>query len=213
MNNLITKTHTETIKTNATTKVFTGFVCKDDFKSKGLFDTFDPSFTTISTKWKNWITMLDPKTCIRCLPNHGKIYNYIPSETDEIPPLHNNCRCTLEELKAICAGMATKDGSNGADYLIKNFAKSPEYYVTKSYIAASGWKWGKSPSKYAPGKMIGGDVYLNRNAHLPSAIGRIWYECDINYYSGRRNGHRVLYSNDDLIFVTYNHYTTFYEII
>lgn len=57
MNNLITKTHTETIKT----KVFTGFVCKDDFKSKGLFDTFDPSFTTISTKWKNWITMLDPK--------------------------------------------------------------------------------------------------------------------------------------------------------
>ena len=41
---------------------------------------------------------------------------------------------------------------------------------------------------------------------------RYWYEADINYYEGRRNGHRVLFSNDGLIFVTYDHYLTFYEI-
>lgn len=45
-----------------------------------------------------------------------------------------------------------------------------------------------------------------------SAPGRIWYEADINYYEGRRNKHRILFPNDGLIFVTYDHYLTFYEI-
>ena len=61
--------------------------------------------------------------------------------------------------------------------------------------------------------MIGGNVYYNSNVHLPDAPGRIWYEADINYYEGRRNRHRVLWSNDGLIFVTYDHYETFYEIV
>ena len=60
--------------------------------------------------------------------------------------------------------------------------------------------------------MLGGDVFANSAAKLPSAPGRIWYEADINYYDGRRNRHRVLWSNDGLIFVTYDHYSTFYEI-
>lgn len=33
---------------------------------------------------------------------------------------------------------------------------------------------------------------------------------DIN---GKRNGHRLLWSNDGLMFVTYDHYVTFYENI
>jgi hypothetical protein len=41
---------------------------------------------------------------------------------------------------------------------------------------------------------------------------RIWYEADINYTSGYRGTERILYSNDGLIFVTYDHYQTFYEI-
>ena len=32
------------------------------------------------------------------------------------------------------------------------------------------------------------------------------------YDEGRRNGHRILYSNDGLIFVTYDHYLTFYKV-
>ena len=211
--NRITKTHIEKFESKPTRKAVTGFVCKDDLSDKGLLDTYDPPFTTTSTKWKNWITMLDPKTCIACLLKHGEIYDYILGETDEVPPLHDRCRCRLEELKAILAGMATKNGADGADYWLKNFAVLPEYYITKTDIAISGWRWGKSPVNFAPGKMIGGDIYFNRNGHLPSAPGRIWYECDINYYSGKRNGHRILYSNDGLIFVTYNHYRTFYEII
>lgn len=61
--------------------------------------------------------------------------------------------------------------------------------------------------------MLSGGIYQNDDGHLPDVPGRIWFEADLNYYEGRRNGHRILFSNDGLIFVTYNHYRTFYEII
>ncbi len=64
----------------------------------------------------------------------------------------------------------------------------------------------------AYGKMIYGGVYSNKNGKLPSKMGRIWYEADINYIKGYRNSERVLFSNDGLIFVTYNHYQAFIEI-
>lgn len=64
----------------------------------------------------------------------------------------------------------------------------------------------------APDKIIGGDIYRNRNGHLPDVPGRIWYEADINYDSGYRNFHRLIYSNDGLIFATYDHYLTFIQI-
>ena len=58
-----------------------------------------------------------------------------------------------------------------------------------------------------------GGEYYNDNGHLPSKEGRIWYEADINYRFGYRNNQRVVYSNDGLIFVTYDHYKTFFEIV
>lgn len=61
--------------------------------------------------------------------------------------------------------------------------------------------------------MYGGDIYYNDDRKLPDKPGRIWHEADINYSIGRRNSHRILWSNDGLIFVTYNHYLTFFEII
>ena len=59
---------------------------------------------------------------------------------------------------------------------------------------------------------IGMDSYDNRNGHLPFAPMRKWLEADINYISGRRGLERIVYSNDGLIFVTYDHYETFIEI-
>ena len=38
-------------------------------------------------------------------------------------------------------------------------------------------------------------------------------EADINYKRGKRNSERIVFSNDGLVFVTYDHYETFYEII
>ncbi|MCL2513989.1 MAG: hypothetical protein FWF08_08810 [Oscillospiraceae bacterium] len=113
---------------------------------------------------------------------------------------------------AICAGGAANEGEAGADYWILNYGKLPDYYISKDELLDLGWQEGDRPSKFAPGRMYGGKVYENSNGHLPSAPGRIWYEADINYYNGVRNRHRLLYSNDGLVFVTYDHYFTFYEI-
>lgn len=132
---------------------------------------------------------------------------------DPCPPLHPNCRCRIEPMQAIYAGEATKDGQNGADYWIKHHGTLPPNYISKEDLEKLGWRRGKRPAKYIRGKMVTLGEYADLNEHLPQAPGRIWYEADINYYEGWRNRHRIVWSNDGLIFVTYNHYESFYQII
>ena len=191
-----------------------GYVVSTDMfhiLAKGRLDSYSPP-TQESRNYKNWIATLDLKTCLECRSRHGQIYP-MDEMPDIEPPIHPNCRCHIEPMKAVEAGYATKDGQYGADYWIKYVASLPKYYITKDELIALGWEWGKSPAKFAPGKMLTRGIYQNRNAHLPQKPGRVWYEADINYYSGRRNGHRLLWSNDGLLFVTYDHYETFLEII
>ena len=88
---------------------------------------------------------------------------------------------------------------------------SPYFHQPK--LQALGWQRGQPVSSFAKGKMLTKGTYRNLNGHLPQIPGRIWYEADINYRSGKRNSQRILWSNDGLIFVTYDHYATFYEII
>lgn len=182
-----------------------------DFIKKGLLDTFAP-ITTQSKNYKNWRAILDMKTCIGCRSKHGQVYN-IDEFVEPAPPLHLNCRCAIIPMESVKAGNATKNGDDGADYWIKHFGELPEYYVSEEFAINSGWRKGKSPQNFIPGKMITGGIYHNSDRHLPDAPNRIWYEADINYYEGRRNRHRILWSNDGLIFVTYDHYETFCEII
>lgn len=177
----------------------------------GLLDTFDP-VTIPSVNYKNWRAILDIKTCIECRSKHGQIFQINEAVVPE-PPLHYNCRCEIITLRSIKAGDATKNKEDGADYWLKYFGELPEYYVAKNEAKTIGWRQGKLPANYIPGKMIMGGMYHNKNGHLPVAPGRIWYEADINYYDGKRNSHRILWSNDGLIFVTYDHYLIFYEII
>ena len=182
----------------------------NSLSKKGLLDIYVPE-THKSVLWKYWRAILDPKLCLDCLNHHGKVYamDEIP---DIEPPLHENCRCAILPMDAITPGGATKDGENGADYWLVHDDELPDYYISKSELEKLGWKRGRSPKKWAPGKMVFGGIYQNKNNHLPSIPGRIWYEADINYYDGLRNGHRILFSNDGLIFVTYDHYLSFYEI-
>ena len=56
-------------------------------------------------------------------------------------------------------------------------------------------------------------IFYNDKKKLPDANGRIWYEADFDYYGGYRNDCRILYSSDGLIFVTTDHYKTFYELM
>ena len=178
---------------------------------RGRNDTYGPP-VTVSRNWKHWKSAGDERMCKACGDMHGKIW---PMEElpDTLPPLHPNCRCVIRAMDAVAAGSATKDGENGADQWLKNYGRLPDYYIAYEEISELGWKKGKSPVKYAPGRMITMGEYQNKNGHLPDAPGREWQEADINYNSGRRNGHRVVWSNDGLIFVTYDHYQTFLEIV
>lgn len=144
--------------------------------------------------------------------NHGKIW-LIEDIPHPQPPIHPKCRCLIETMKAITAGTATLNGTDGADWKLMYERILPDYYIEWGAILKLGWKLGKWPSNFAPGKMITRGIYQNRNEHLLQSPGRIWYEADINYKTGKRNTQRVLWSNDGLIFVTYDHYETFYEII
>ena len=129
------------------------------------------------------------------------------------PPIHPNCRCRIEPMQAIKAGTATFDYMNGADWELKQSGNLPNNYISQSNLKSLGWKRGKPVSSFAKGKILTKGIYRNSNGHLPQTSGRIWYEADINYKSGKRNSQRILWSNDGLIFVTYDHYVTFYEIV
>ena len=164
-----------------------------------------------SQKYNNWISVEDNRRCKDCEENHGKIY-LIEEEPDPDPPIHDNCRCSIELMNAIVAGTATIHGKDGADWMLFYYCLLPQYYITKEEAESFGWRRGKCLSDYCPGKTITRGIYKNKDEHLPSVPNRVWYEADINYVGGRRNEQRILWSNDGLIFVTYDHYETFYEI-
>ena len=165
-----------------------------------------------SKNYKYWKSIDDEKRCLDCERNHGKIW-LIKEKPEPEPPIHPWGRCKISKLQTITAGTATVDGVVGADWAIFYNKQLPTNYISKSNAEKKGWKPGKWPSNFVPGEIIGGEIYKNKDKHLPDAVGRIWYEADINYKTGQRNSQRILWSNDGLVFVTYDHYLTFYEIV
>ncbi|MBR4283798.1 MAG: ribonuclease [Anaerotignum sp.] len=120
----------------------------------------------------------------------------------------------IEPMEAIRAGDGTKDGAGGADVWLKVVGKLPPNYISYSDAKKLGWNRKKGNlNQVAPGRMLTRGRCWNDDGHLPESPGRIWYEADINYKWGYRGNDRILYSNDGLIFVTYNHYKTFIEIV
>lgn len=86
----------------------------------------------------------------------------------------------------------------------------PPNYITKSEAQELGWVASKGNLwKVAPGMSIGGDRFGNREGLLPSAKGRKYFECDIDFDGKYRNGKRIVYSNDGLIYYTEDHYESF----
>ena len=163
-----------------------------------------------SANWKNWMSELSPTTCEDCVKLHGKIY---PMKMFVPLPLHINGKCKVVPMRTKVAGTATNMGQNGVDVYLLEHGKLPGYYLTKKDAELNGWRAPKGNlGTVLPGRTIGGDVFYNDKNKLPDAVGRVWYEADFNYVSGWRNDYRVLYSNDGLIFITYDHYKTFYEL-
>ena len=124
------------------------------------------------------------------------------------------CNCEVEPMKSMQIGTATIDGQKGADSWVYWYKKLPDNYVTKEVAKKNGWiNIIGNLRKVMPGATIGGNRYYDYSKKLPESPGRMWYEADINYTGGYRNRHRILYSNDGLMFATYDHYETFYELI
>ena len=165
-----------------------------------------------SKKWAIWRATVTLTTCEYCASMNGHILAEDDPRIDGIP-VHPNCRCYVEAVIAIVAGTATADGANGVDLYIATYGTLPGNYLKKKEAQKLGWEalLGNLADKL-PGVLIGGDKYKNRDGRLQDAPGRVWYEADFDYTGGYRNDCRLLYSNDGLIFVTYDHYLTFYEI-
>ena len=166
-----------------------------------------------SARWANWMSQLSITTCLFCVKQHGKIVEISIVDYNYEVNAHPNCRCVYVPMRTIQHGRATSLGYNGADEYLIVFNRLPSYYVSKEDAEDAGWvNWQGNLDEVLPGKMIGGNIYNNRDGKLPSAPGRVWREADINYSGGYRNDERILYSNDGLIFVSRDHYKTFYEI-
>lgn len=90
------------------------------------------------------------------------------------------------------------------------YEKLPGNFISKYDAENLGWDNRKGNlDKVAPDCSIGGNRFGNYEGLLPEAKGRKYTECDINYDGGYRNGERIVFSNDGLIFYTSDHYQTF----
>lgn len=89
----------------------------------------------------------------------------------------------------------------------------PDNYITKKEARSLGWESSEGNLwDVAPGKSIGGDYFGNYEGLLPEEEGRDYFECDIDYEGGYRNGKRIIYSDDGLIFYTEDHYESFEQL-
>ena len=165
-----------------------------------------------STTWKNWQSMYkEQRTCRPCEDKHGKIY---PFSSLPYIPEHLRCRCKIVPMRTIRVGEATSEGWNGADAWLMYEGRLPDNYITKEEAMDLGWKPQKhNLSEICPGKLIGGNTYHNNEEKLPTKWNRTWYEADFDYDTDYRGEKRILYSNDGLIFVSYDHAKTFYELV
>ena len=97
--------------------------------------------------------------------------------------------------------------SNDVVESLQSTGQLPSNYITKAQAQSMGWNTGKA---------IGGDIFSNSTGVLPNAKGRIWYEADVgmNYMMGRNKnpGYRIVFSNDGLIYGTYDHYNSVFQI-
>ena len=79
--------------------------------AKGKLDVFIP-LTVASSNWKHWKAVLDLKTCEDCRSRHGKIYT-IDEMPNPVPPLHYFCRCSIDQMRSVKAGMSSYEGEIG----------------------------------------------------------------------------------------------------
>ncbi|MBR5559791.1 MAG: hypothetical protein IKU73_00070 [Clostridia bacterium] len=93
------------------------------------------------------------------------------------------------------------------------FDELPQNYMTKKEAQKLGWVSSKGNLwDVAYGCSIGGDRFGNYEGVLPEKKGRTWTECDIGFEGDYRGAQRIVFSSDDLIYYTDDHYNTFEKV-
>ena len=183
-----------------------------DFNSSRCIPVEKNKYQTTSRNWVEWFAFVTSTTCVYCSDHDGHILS-VNDPNIVWPPVHEHCRCLILPVPAFPAGTATEDGLNGVDYYLFIHHHLPSNYLTQKEAEIRGWiKEDGNLWDVLPGVIIGGGHYKNRDGKLPSAPGRKWYEVDFDYAGGVRNNRRIVFSNDGLMFVTYDHYKTFSEV-
>lgn len=116
------------------------------------------------------------------------------------------------QTKAIIKGERYSSPEEVAAYL-NQYNELPPNYLTKREAAEKGWDNEEGNLWEVTEQMsIGGDRFGNYEGILPEKEDRVYYEADVNYKGGHRGPERLVYSNDDLIFYTDDHYETFEQL-
>lgn len=110
------------------------------------------------------------------------------------------------------AGLSDAEGFVETVTSLRDDKKLPARYITKKDAEKAGWKPGADLCRAAPGRVIGGDPFANREKRLPEKAGRRWFEADLDASCGRRGAKRLVWSGDGLIFITTDHYASFREV-
>jgi len=115
------------------------------------------------------------------------------------------------ELEDLAGALGLRDVAGFARVVdsVCRTGRLPERYLTKREARARGWRPGRDLCRAAPGHVLGGDRFGNREGLLPKAPGRVWYEADLDFACGRRGARRLVFSSDRKIFVTLDHYRSF----
>ena len=164
----------------------------------------------------NILTFEVKSHCDDCIFNDKRIFENDGTQAPVGEANHPHCHCYYEKVDSLLAGNISLKGELAPDVYLKKYGKLPDYYITKQEaIEKYGWNSRRNTlAGKAPGKMIGGDVYINDDDFLPIKENRVWYECDVDYISGSRGTcSRLYYSSDGLMFYTDHFKDKPYQII
>jgi hypothetical protein len=134
------------------------------------------------------------------------IYNNFIAEKKAPTKIENVSKASKSQSDRQAIDELTKE--NTVINYVKQNHQLPDYYITKNEAKKSGW----NPSQgnlceVLPGKAIGGDYFGNREGKLPKGVK--YFEADVNYNCGNRNGDRIVFNKNGEVYLTKNHYKSF----
>ena len=145
------------------------------------------------------------------LPDNSKTEHNINNQQGISENINHSSNGTQEsEQKAEVSEDGLYSSKEEVALYIHLYGHLPDNYITKSAAKKLGWVASQGNLwEVTDHKSIGGSQFQNSEGLLPSKKGRQYYECDIDYQGGTRNGKRIVYSNDGLVYYTEDHYSSF----